>query len=108
MKSQELGVSKALQEHYSKTVKKVRISRYLNIFDTLTFSRDFIDNLDMILLNFYGVSKKRLFSSLSFEGYEKNGFEKALPFWFNVHSLANIAEWIVAKFEIQIIHFYTQ
>ncbi len=57
----------------NKILKKLRFSSYQKTFDTITFSRDFIDDLELIINHFYQVTRKRLFSSMSFEEYHKYG-----------------------------------
>ena len=50
--------------------------------DCFTFSRDFIDNLDNLLDNFYFVAKKQLFSHYTLRKVKENMNDKNIaPYW---------------------------
>ena len=91
-----------------KILKKVRITHTENVLDTITFSRDLIDNIDKIMEIFWAVSNKNIFFSDSYNtiSKEKKFWEQNMPHWFAKSNLATIAEWIVVHFEMRIYDFY--
>ncbi len=98
--------NKKIKEASCKISKKLRVTNINGPLDTLTFSRDFIDEVDTVLDLFNEISKKQMFNSkINSYVYEYQNFIK-LPFWFNRMSLHSLAEWVVAHFEVQIYQYY--
>lgn len=84
-------------------MKKLRVSNIVGPFDTLTFSEDFIDRVDDLLDLFDYISEHQLFLVPIDNGLTERGY-KQLPVWFNTFKLNSIADWMVAHFEIRIVH----
>lgn len=87
-----------------KILKKVRITHTEEVLDTLTFSRDLIDNIDKIIEIFWLVSNKNIFFSDSYNiiSEKKQFWQQKMPHWFGKANLSTIAEWIVVHFEMRI------
>ncbi len=98
------------EKAHKSLVKKLRISHKKNIMDCLTFSREFIDDVDKILDVFWHVSKKNLFFPTPNQ-QETKDYKKDTNYnicWFSKKSLCTLQEWVVAHFEKRIYDFYVK
>ena len=99
-------------------------------FDSITFSRDFIDDVDNLIKMFNDVSKNKLFvDSLSkpqnpkrilircdsdwyetktFDCFEIDVLGEHYPKWFLKLNIASIAQWIVSHFEARIFKQFSK
>ena len=83
-------------------IKKLRVSTTFNPFDSITFTKDFMDRVDDLIESFDAISDNQLFFMPIKDGLSNNSF-KQLPVWFNTFNLNSIADWVVAHFEVRIL-----
>ena len=87
-------------------LQNLRVMRLKAHMDTLTFKKKFIDDVDLMIDTFDGISKKCLFDK-PFEKMNPKTFDetRTISDWFKI-SVQSISEWIVSVFEIRICHAY--
>ena len=84
-------------------IKKLRVVRTKSIFDSVSFSRDNMDNMDVLLETFDTITEHQLFVFNSNESRKPVLTEFNLRAqWFLPHSYNSIAGWVVAHFEARI------
>ena len=83
-------------------MRKLRIFKVKSVFDSITFSKDFLDSIDEVLNIFDVISNNQIFSIVDEKFYQSNDSEFKLPHWFKQTSLNSFASWVVAYFERRI------
>ena len=83
-------------------MRKLRVFKVKTVFDSITFSRDFLDSIEDVLNMFDVVSNNQIFGILDEKYYQTGPVEFKLPHWFKTTSLNTFATWIVAHFEKRI------
>ena len=89
----------------SDIIKKIRITTITDPFDSITFKKELLENIDEILDLFLTISEQKLFTlpekkSILIEEYQN------LPIWFKKRGFNSIACWLVAHFENRIVQSY--
>ena len=85
----------------------VRLCRHKSLFDSLTFTREFLSNIDSLLETFDRTSKHRLFFGCPFDSkFETNSDLPIRPDWFNFYEKHHLSELIVAHFESHVHGIY--
>lgn len=82
-------------------MRKLRVFRRNSIFDSVTFSREYLDGVDDVLQAFDAVSNHHIFDILD-DRFYATGSAFKLPHWFKQTSLNSFASWVVAHFERRI------
>ena len=83
-------------------MRKLRIFKLRSAFDSITFSRDFLDSVDEVLAIFDRISSNQIFGILDEKYYQTGATEFKLPHWFKQTSLHSFSSWVVAHFEKRI------
>lgn len=83
-----------------KLINFLRISRNAFAFDSLTFCRDFLNDIDNLFDVFYKFSEERLFLR---RNEEQNS---CLSSWFDYYRPASLSQWIVNQFETNILRYF--
>jgi hypothetical protein len=100
------------------------VAHKITPYDSITFSKDFIDDIENLLTVFNDISKNKLFtdslskpklnqkdapkygsmwnSNLNEEESQLDVLGENYPEWFLKLSIASIAQWIVSHFEVRI------
>ncbi len=84
-------------------IKNVCITSITDSYDCVTFSEELFLDVDRILELFLIISEQKLFT-LSDSNMLLTQEYKSLPLWFKKRGFNSIACWIVAHFEIRIVH----
>lgn len=80
----------------------MKITKVQFAFDSLTLSRDFIDDTDGLITVFNDIIDGHLFSNEIRNGINKNGSFKELPLWFDIKRMTSIQRLLIAHFEVRI------
>lgn len=105
-------------------MQKARVTQIISPYDSITFSRDFIDDVDNLINTFNDVSKNKLFVDslvrpvarpqdafvsnkdwLDHTTINRSNLDLVgdyYPQWFLKLNIASIAQWIVSHFEVRI------
>ena len=83
-------------------MKKLRIFKVKSVFDSITFSSDFLDTIEEVLSIFDAITNSQIFDIIDDKYYSASGSKFRLPHWFKPTSLNSFASWIVAHFEKRI------
>lgn len=99
-----LTKKRVLNQLINKTIlKKLRIVRVKSAFDSITISRDNLDNVSTLIEYFDTISEKRLFLFSPYENKKEKPHEyKSRGNWFSPYRYHSLAAWIVAHFETRI------
>ena len=103
--SRFVDVNQKFRKAQSEIISKIRITTITDPFDSITFQRDLLENIDQILDLFMTISEQKLFTlpekkSIFIEEYQN------LPIWFKKRGFNSIACWLVAHFENRIVYSY--
>ena len=98
-----VNVTDKFTKAQSDIIEKICITTITEPFDCLTFQRQLLEDTDIILDLFLTISEDKFFTlsenkTLLTEDYQN------LPLWFKKRGFNSIACWIVAHFEIRIVH----
>ena len=80
--------------------RSLRVCRMNQIYDTLTFAVDFMEDVDGLLDLFGIISEDRIFLNHSTEK------SSCLSSWFDFYEPFSMAQWIVSQFEMRILRFF--
>jgi len=89
-------------------MRKLRIFKVKSVFDSITFSRDFLDSIEEVLNIFDVISSNQIFGILNEKDYKPGTDTFKLPHWFKQTSLNTFASWVVAHFERRIYLCYKE
>ena len=83
-------------------MRKLRVFKVKSVFDSITFSREFLDSVEEVLGYFDKISNNQIFGIIDEKYYQTGNVEFKMPHWFKQTSLHSFASWIVAYFEKRI------
>ena len=79
------------------------------MLDSLTFSRDFIDESDALIDTFDFISEKKLFLHAP-TGQKAKALDelKHPPQWFDCTRVNSLSHWVVSHFEVRLLRFFAR
>ncbi len=92
---------------YEQLLELVRITKTFQIYDTITFSKEALDNIQNLLNLFSQINNKKNFQTQK-SGNGNFKTDTKLTNNFNYSHYNSIAEWIVAHFEVHLVNIFVK